>query len=841
MLAKPQHLPPSETVEYEHPAEPRMSAYDPEKAASTFSMKPARWIWLPSNRTLANTLVYFRKEFDLDEIPKESKGWICADSRYVLYINGQRVQFGPAPFDPRHPEADPIDLAPYLVKGRNCIGVHVLFYGHGDGTWPTGKPGLILRAQAGREVIATDQTWSCSVDRAIKPGGHKRWFLRALQETDDARLWPQGWCFADYKEDLYWYKAMELDASPEQSPAMAGYSNYLEDTYFEDTWRSSLTPRSIPMMSEVYVQARKVYEGRVHWKGNPNDYWDFGADVIHRITSVEQADLTKPYSVVMRFELPECMVGWPSVELEADAGVIVEVSVQESVPETATWQNPKFHGYCRHISLKGDYGFTSYDYETGRYIQLHIDVPRGAKFVIKRVGMRRRRLITDYENSTVTSDGALNLVLTAAHNTLVNSCQDIAVDGMARERQQYSGDGGHQLHAARQAHGLASISSRFLRTFAHGQTLSGVWFDSWPGYDRYARVGQRQIGATNWGPLVDHSIGFVCDHVHHWLQTGDRKPYEENKPKILKFLGYLDTIRDDHGMLRVQALGNEAVWIDHEAYKTQEQKQLAYNLYEAYMHCLLAMIDGLEPRIDPFLDANVGRYCREGNLVNNPLAKTGYQIDDRALAHFIWLNAHTNWNHVHLQAAINALVNQKCTHSYPANSVWRHWAYAQVGRVDLILDELRTKWRKMNSIDECNTLSEFWTARPNTDDLYSHCAVSPTIMMHQAVLGLGNFRNGQLRLRPQLADLPKFAIKSDTPKGVIEFGAERAGDTHLCHLNKPKGLELILCSPIPIDHPELDFDFESDFKTEFRYDLTGIDTLENFQIDPYPQSQLILD
>jgi hypothetical protein len=524
VLAKPKHLPPPEVVEFDHLTEPRMSAYDPERAASTFSMKPAKWIWLPSTRTLANTLVYFRKEFDLEEVPKESKGWICADSRYVLYINGQRVQFGPAPFDPRHPEADPMDLAPYLVQGRNCIGVHVLFYGHGDGTWPTGKPGLILRAQAGREVIATDQTWSCSVDRAIKPGAHKRWFLRALQETDDARLWPQGWCFADYREDIYWYKAMELDASPEQATITGTYNNYLEDTDFEDQWRSSLTPRSIPMMNEVYVQARKVFEGRVHWQGNPNDYWDFGADVIQRITTIEQADLTKPYSVVMRYELPECMVGWPSVELEVDAGVIVEVSVQESVPQAATWLNQKFHGYSRHISMKGDYGFTSYDYETGRYIQLHIDVPRGAKFVIKRVGMRRRRLISDYENSSVTSDGALNVVLTAAPNTLVNSCQDVVDDGMARERQQYSGDASHQLHAARQAHGLFSVGKRFLRTFAQGQMLNGVWFDSWPGYDRYARVGQRQIGATKWGPLVDHSIGFVCDHVHHWLQTGDRQP-----------------------------------------------------------------------------------------------------------------------------------------------------------------------------------------------------------------------------------------------------------------------------------------------------------------------------
>lgn len=841
MLAKPKHLPPPDDQEFEHPTEPRMSAYDPERAASTFSMKPAKWIWLPSTRTLANTLVYFRKEFDLEEVPKESKGWICADSRYVLYINGQRVQFGPAPFDPRHPEADPIDLAPYLVKGRNCIGVHVLFYGHGDGTWPIGKPGLILRAQAEREVIATDQTWSCSVDPAIKPGGHKRWFLRALQETDDARLWPSGWSEAGFKEDIYWYKALELDASPEQATITGTYNNYLEDTDFEDPWRSTLLPRSIPMMSEQIVNAKKWFAGRVKWKGNPNDYWDFGVPDLFSVSTISVGDVIKHKSLILRYELSECMTGWPLVYLEATPGVIVEVSMQESVRPRDNWLNPKFYGYFRHITMKGDYSFTPYDYETGRYIQLHIDIPANGECTIKRVAFKRRRLIRDAFREVETGIDSVDTVLTAAHNTLINSCQDVVVDGMARERQQYAGDGTHQLHAARQAHGLNSISKRFLRTFAHGQMLNGVWFDSWPGYDRYARVGQRQIGATKWGPLVDHSIGFVCDHVHHWLQTGDRQPYEENKPKILKFLGYLDTIRDDHGMLRCHSLGAEAVWMDHEAYKNQEQKQLALNLYEAYMHCLLAMIDGLEPRIDPFLTKNIDRFLKDGKLVNNPFAKTKHEIDDRALAHFIWLNAMTDWNHEAHSAAINALVHHKCTHSYPANSVWRHWAYAQVGRVDLILDELKSKWRNMNSIDECNTLSEFWTARPNTNDLMSHCAVSPTIMMHQAVLGLGNFRDGRLRLRPQLAYLPKFAIKSHSPKGVIEFTAEAAFGQHNCTLRKPKGLELILCTAHPPERVDSSIPAELPGRGESRYDLTDIEVLENFAVTSYPKNHLILD
>jgi len=44
-------------------------------------LAPARWIWLPSQRTLPNTFVLFRREFHLDQAPRRAKGWITADSR----------------------------------------------------------------------------------------------------------------------------------------------------------------------------------------------------------------------------------------------------------------------------------------------------------------------------------------------------------------------------------------------------------------------------------------------------------------------------------------------------------------------------------------------------------------------------------------------------------------------------------------------------------------------------------------------------------------------------------------------------------------------------------------
>ena len=39
--------------------------------------------------------------------------------------------------------------------------------------------------------------------------------------------------------------------------------------------------------------------------------------------------------------------------------------------------------------------------------------------------------------------------------------------------------------------------------------------DSWPGWDRMVRVFERQLQMTAWGPILDHSIGFVFDVKKH--------------------------------------------------------------------------------------------------------------------------------------------------------------------------------------------------------------------------------------------------------------------------------------------------------------------------------------
>ena len=141
---------------------------------------------------------------------------------------------------------------------------------------------------------------------------------------------------------------------------------------------------------------------------------------------------------------------------------------------------------------------------------------------VRNVGVRRRMFPWTHQPVVRCSDPALQRLFDASVNTLYNSAIETAVDGMGRERQQYSGDGGHQLLAIRTVLGEPRIASRFLRTFSEGLTKDGYFLDCWPAYDRLARVAQKQIDGAYWGPLLDHGIGFNFDCWNHYLETGDR-------------------------------------------------------------------------------------------------------------------------------------------------------------------------------------------------------------------------------------------------------------------------------------------------------------------------------
>jgi hypothetical protein len=786
-------------------------------------LSPAEWIWYPCERTLPSTFVLFRKTVSLASAVRAATGWVAADSRYLLTVNGTRVQWGPAPSDPRCLEVDPLDLGSLLQPGENTIGAQVLYYGEGDGTYPIGKPGFsfllnVETADGTNHRVVSDTSWQTLLPRSWKPGHYKRWYLRALQEEFDARAYPYGWDRNGFAVTPQWMPAMKIGCPSDKPPICSTFTDYALDTS-GDPGIAQLRKRSIPMMAETRIPVERLAESLwLHWNREPEEYFEtlppesFTVDRTPCATPVTpgqwSVELDARRGAALTFAFHEQSVGFPYFTIEAPAGTTIELMVQEGhTVGGPALLNTHFHSWARFVCRDGLNLFQTYDYECCRWLQLHIHGAAG-RVIVRDVGMLRREFPWEHTPVIACSEQPLQRLLDASVRTLRNSAQETVVDGMGRERQQYSGDGGHQLHGIHLAFGEPRLPARFISTFSRGQTPDGFFLDCWPAYDRLARLMERQVGLTQWGPLVDHGVGFVFDCHYHHLYTGDLETIREVYPRLQRFVGYLKRIQRSDGLLPVENLGIPNVWIDHIAYlpKHQHHKQCAFNLYAAAMleHAFAPIAKACrDPRWEEaardfgreILSSAVDRFWdpdRKLFVINRPWLseEQNPRLCDRSLATAVLFDQCPGGNN---GAAVRTLAETppEMGISYPANASWRTWALARGGRPDVILKDFRERWATMDSVVQNNTIGENWNPTPDSADLWSHCAIVPLYGMFMCIAGIVPIEAGfaRCRIRPQLADLTRLDLVVPTRHGKIEFQAKGAPGDRSIRITLPRGCE----------------------------------------------------
>lgn len=760
---------------------------------TALDLTPAKWIWYPSQRTLYNTFVLFRKEFELEEEVIDVKGYVTADSRYCFYLNGERIQWGPAPSDPRHLEVDPMVIEDKLKKGKNILAFQVLYYGFGEGTWVAGTPGLLFYLEAtlknGRNVrIISDDTCMCAIDWSHRPGEFQRWYLRSLQEICDGRKQIIGWNSIDYVLDKQWRNAIEIGEGNLPS-ICTSYPDYANDGYMMSYKENALFERKIPMMKEYFYCNLNIAEtGSILWEKD-KDYWFLFREPDIYTASLE-SDLKKAGEIIecevedyakthksyfYTYELEEQVVGFPYFEIDAPEGTVIElITLEGHEPGEHLLLDSSFYCWSRYICYEGVNRFEAFDFESFKWLQLHITSPKSGKIRIKNVGVRRR-IYPFLPYHFQADDAAIQRLYEAGINTIYNAAQETIVDGMGRERQQYSGDGAHIQGVLRYALGDQGLCERFIQTYTDGMTKEGLFMDSWPGVDRLKRLSHRQIGLTIWGNIVDHSVQFVFDCYKYYLSTGNKKClYEPMKAfqHLIQF--FMNTCKD--GLYPTDERNSGFVWLDHDAYDIDKPytKECAINLYIAGMieHAyipLCKIFDYSENKIEKLKDfaENIvqqitEKYWSDGDGVfydNLPYVETcsELQVADRTLAMAVLFGYCKNNN---IKKSIELLRgnNKIMRLSYPANAVWRMWALAKAEAVEPFVKELKSVWAKLPSVLKNNSYQEFWEAYPDSTSEWSHIPAAPMLCIYEGILGLkcNNIDGNRLILKPQLKGFCSF-------------------------------------------------------------------------------------
>ncbi|MCW8129029.1 MAG: family 78 glycoside hydrolase catalytic domain [Planctomycetota bacterium] len=188
-------------------------------------------VWTDAQGEGRNLFAFFRRTFKLAKIPARALLHLFADTRYRLRVNGHIAAYGPARFTPKAPQYDSVDLAPYLVKGRNVVTVEVNHKGASSFESLPGLAGFLAWGAAGQGKDAVDLStpgaWKAMPLTAVDPWAPPFSFAQGPVEIADLRGIPAAWFEASF-DDGAW-------------PAPTPLAN-------QGFW-GPFTPRSIPMLT----------------------------------------------------------------------------------------------------------------------------------------------------------------------------------------------------------------------------------------------------------------------------------------------------------------------------------------------------------------------------------------------------------------------------------------------------------------------------------------------------------------------------------------------------------------------------------------------------------------
>jgi alpha-L-rhamnosidase len=252
----------------------------------------ARWISVPAAPPSDYGVYHFRRSFELATRPDAFVVHVTADNRYQLFVNGERVVWGPARGDLDHWRYETVDLARHLKPGPNVLAAVVWNFGiHAAFPQITHETGFLLEGdgEAGK-IVNTGARWKSLRDTAYLPLPlareeiHHQYYVAGPGDRVDGGAYPWGWEQPGF-DDSAWVPARE---------GLAGASRMSVDA--PSRWM--LVPRLIPMMEESPLRLARVRRasGAVLPAGVPQSTasWTVPARA-HATVLLDQEQLTTAY------------------------------------------------------------------------------------------------------------------------------------------------------------------------------------------------------------------------------------------------------------------------------------------------------------------------------------------------------------------------------------------------------------------------------------------------------------------------------------------------------------------------------------------------------------------
>lgn len=509
----------------------------PSRAEKIFGR--AEWIWPDDFRwDLHNSYVLFRRDFTLDRVPRRAPLFITADQSYHLYVNGAFVGRGPARGFQSHWPYDEIDLARWLVPGRNVIAVRAYNPGASNFQYVTqGYGGLLVAASWSRGRLQTDGDWKCLPQPGIRRDMVQTSLQLFFQENFDARSSPLDWMNSDF-DDSGWIKpkGQRWDSLP---------------------W-ANLEPRGIPLLREEAWRPGRVIgtgEGEcgAGWAESRNLYLlRQSEDHTHTPVSATldapaakeapvglfAAGLEIPPTGPGRFRSYLLDVGQPVVGNfslavgGARGGEVIDLVYTEVIDPATLEPQLRFPDGSR-VAFAG-----RLTCRAGRteHLFYHLIGFRHVMIVVRNSTvplhlapcLRRTGYPLERRGSFASSDRTLEQIWETCAWSQQNCMIDAYVDTPWREQAQWWGDARVQAWNTFHLSGDARLFRRGIYQIGGQTTADGVTYGHAP------TMGHNCV-------LPDFTLIWIMTQWDYYWQTGDLGPFRDQRAVIERALTYFET------------------------------------------------------------------------------------------------------------------------------------------------------------------------------------------------------------------------------------------------------------------------------------------------------------
>lgn len=403
----------------------------------------------------------FRRSFNLDAVPARVPARLTADSRYMLFVNGQRVGYGPVRSQPRRLSYDMYDLAPYLVAGENTIAMVVKYFGRATSDWMPavanarlGKSGvLVFEADLGATWLVSDSDWKTRIGQAWLDNAHDPKLPVIVAgipvESFDARLAEANWTEPAF-DDTQWRPAQKITAV---HLGARGHSRPPTDPY------GPLFPSSLAPLGGERVHPRSMHAA-VHPAAPDLSAIGPASRVEAAIASLgapaenlalpTALDLPKGGQALLRLDMGRMVAGFVDFDLTAPAGTVFEFHYTE---EQAGKPGPfGAHGGNRYVASGRRDTHRVFDKKGFRFVHILIHGGEGA-VTLTDLSVAEHLYPWSGDASFSSSDPELDRLYAAGRRTVALNSWDAFIDCPSREQRAWAGDAviHHMVHLATNA------------------------------------------------------------------------------------------------------------------------------------------------------------------------------------------------------------------------------------------------------------------------------------------------------------------------------------------------------------------------------------------------------